>query len=169
MITAQFVLARGWSSTLILLAGGGTTALGFSHVDIVLPSGELFGARTDFPVNGKTGVQRRQPGYGDATWIRRETFELKATPAQEKRGYDFLLAQEGKPYDELAIAAFFTDRDWREDDAWFCDELYLRFLEVAGVCPPLYLPANRVNPTGAANIASALKAVPKAFPVGQKA
>jgi hypothetical protein len=169
MITAQFVLARGWSSSLILLAGGGTIALGFSHVDIVLPDGSLFGARTDFPVNGKVGVQRRPAGYGAATWIRRELFELAATPEQEKRGYDFLLAQEGKPYDQLAIVAFFTDRDWRDDDAWFCDELYLRFLEVAGVCPPLYLPANRMNPTGAANIASALKAVPRPQPVGQKA
>jgi hypothetical protein len=169
MITAQFVLARGWSSGLILLSGGGTTALGFSHVDVVLPSGELFGARTDYPINGHTGVQRRQPGYGAATWIRRETFTIKSTAAQEKRGYDFLLAQEGKPYDKLAIMAFFTDRNWRDDDAWFCDELLLRFLEVAGVCPPLYLPANRFNPTGAACVMSALGAAPKALPAGQKA
>jgi hypothetical protein len=166
MINAQFVLARGASSSLILFAGGGTTSLGFSHVDVILPDGTLFGARTDHPVNGKTGVQRRPPGYGAREWIRREVFSLKSTPAQEKKGYDFLLAQEGKPYDKLAIVAFFTTRDWREDDSWFCDELYLRFLEVAGVCPPLYLPANRMNPTGAAVVASALGAVATSQPVG---
>lgn len=159
MLTAQFVLARGCSSRLILLAGAGTQAKGFSHVDIVLPDGMLFGARSD-SVGGKPpGVQRRPAGYGDATWARREIFSLKATPAQEKRGYDFLYAQEGKPYDKLAIFAFFISRNWRDDDSWICDELYLKFIEAAGVCPPLYLPANRLNPTGAAVVASALGAI----------
>lgn len=157
-LNAQFVLARGFTSTLILLAGAGTQSLGFSHVDIILPDGTLFGARTDYPINGKTGVQRRPPGYGAKDWIRRVVFSLPATPDQERKGYDFLLAQEGKPYDKLAILAFFTDRDWRDENAWFCDELYLRFLETAGACPSLYLPASRINPTGAANIASALGA-----------
>lgn len=166
MLTAQFVLARGWSSFAILLAGAGTATLGFSHVDIVLPDGTLFGARSD-AVGGKPpGVQRRPPGYGNDSWVRREIFELKSTRAQEKAGYDFLYAQEGKPYDKLAIFAFFIARDWREDDSWICDELYLSFLIAAGVCPPLYLPANRLNPTGAAVVASALGATAKPQPIG---
>lgn len=163
-LNAQFVLARGLASSVILLAGGGTQSLGFSHVDIILPDGTLFGARTDYPINGKTGVQRRPPGYGAKDWIRRVVFSLPATPDQERKGYEFLLAQEGKPYDKLAILAFFTNRDWRSENSWFCDELYLRFLEMAGVSPALYLPANRVNPTGAANIASALGADMKPQP-----
>jgi hypothetical protein len=154
----QFVLARGPSSAIIQLAGGGTRALGFSHVDLVLPSGQLLGARTDYPINGETGVQIRPMDYGAKDWIRREVFELAATPEQTAKFYDYALKQVGKPYDKLAILAFFTDRNWRDDDAWFCDELYLACLEQAGLCPPLYLPTNKFNPTGAACIASALGA-----------
>jgi hypothetical protein len=155
---AQFVLAKGISSTIIEIAGGGTNTLGFSHVDIVLSSGELFGARTDYPVSGKTGVQRRPKDYAKATWIRQVVFDLPATPAQEAAFYSFLFAQEGKPYDKLAIVAFFTARNWRDDSAWFCDELLLAATEAAGLCPPLYLPNNKFTPTGAACIWSALGA-----------
>lgn len=157
-VRAQFVLARGLSSALIQLAGGGTRALGFSHVDLLLPTGELLGSRTDFPINGQTGVQIRPWGYGSKEWIREVLMELPATPQQTDAFYAFAKAQVGKPYDKLAIAAFFTDRDWREDDAWFCDELLLSATERAGLCPPLYLPTNKFNPTGAACIWSALGA-----------
>lgn len=157
-IKAQFVLAHGWSSAIIQMGGGGTRALGFSHVDIVLPTGELYGARSD-AIGGKPpGVQRRPKDYGKKTWIRQVVFELAATPEQEKAFYDFAFLQEGKPYDKLAIIAFFADRNWRDDDAWFCDELLLACTEKAALCPPLYLPANKFNPTGAACIWSALGA-----------
>lgn len=169
MISFQFVLASGFSSALIQMFGGGTSTLGFSHVDVVLPTGELFGARTDFPINGKTGVQRRQAGYGNASWIRRTVFTLSSTPAQEAAFYAFLLAQEGKPYDKTAIVAFAAARDWRADDSWFCDELAAAATESAGICPELYLPANKLTPTGWAVVLSALGAVIMTQPVAQKA
>jgi hypothetical protein len=157
-VKAQFVLARGLSSAVIQLAGGGTRALGFSHVDMVLPTGELLGSRTDYPVNGQTGVQIRPPDYAKHTWIRQIVMELKATPDQEALFYNYAKLQVGKPYDKLAIIAFFADRDWRDDEAWFCDELLLACTEKSGLCPPLYLPNNKFNPTGAACIWSALGA-----------
>jgi hypothetical protein len=157
-VKAQFVLARGLSSAAIQLAGGGTRALGFSHVDMILPTGELLGARTDYPINGKAGVQIRPWDYGKSTWVRQVVMELAATPEQEALFYNYARLQLGKPYDKLAILAFFTERDWREPDAWFCDELLLACTEQAGLCPTLYLPNNKFNPTGAACIWSALGA-----------
>lgn len=157
-VRAQFVLARGFSSALIQLGGGGTKALGYSHVDIVLPTGDLLGARTDYPVNGQTGVQIRPWGYGNKNWIRRDVFQLASTPDQENVFLNFAKEQLHKPYDKLAIVAFFTDRDWRDDEAWFCDELLLAATEKAGLCPSLYLPTNKFTPTGAACIWSALGA-----------
>lgn len=35
----------------------------------------------------------------------------------------FLEAQLGKPYDYSAIISFVSQRDWAEDDKWFCSEL----------------------------------------------
>jgi hypothetical protein len=158
VISAQFVLGRGLSSAIIQLAGGGTRALGFSHVDLVLPTGELLGARTDYPINGQTGVQIRPHDYGAKDWIRQVVMELPSTQLQADLFYGYGKAQEHKPYDELAIVAFFAGRDWRDENAWFCDELLLACTEKAGLCPDLYLPTNKFNPTGAACIWSALGA-----------
>lgn len=171
-LKAQFVLAGGISSTLIEIGGGGTNTLGFSHCDIVLPGKiangyneefdpdreYLLGSRTDFPIDGQTGVQIRDWDYGKATWIRQEVFELSATPEQEIAFYDYAFAQVGKPYDKLAIIAFFIARDWRDEGAWFCDEYLLACTEQAKLCPSLYLPTNKFTPTGAACIWSALGA-----------
>jgi uncharacterized protein YycO len=133
--------------------------LGFSHVDMITPSGYLLGARTDYPVQGETGVQIRPWDYAKSSWIRQEIFTLPSTPAQEKAFYNYALSQVGKPYDTLAILAFFADRDWRNEDAWFCDELLLACTERGDLCPPLYLPANKFTPTGAACVWSALGAI----------
>lgn len=32
-------------------------------------------------------------------------------------------SQIGKPYDKTAILGFVANRDWQEDDSWFCSEL----------------------------------------------
>ena len=171
IIGAQFVLARGWSSTLIQVGGGGTKTLGFSHVDIVIPphyltptdgveinKSALLGARSD-SIGGKPpGVQIRPWDYGKSTWIRQVYMELEATPAQEAAFFAYARSQIGKPYDKLAIVAFFIARNWRDEDAWFCDELLLACTEQCGRCPELYLPVNKFNPTTAATIWSALGA-----------
>lgn len=140
--------------------------MGFSHVDIVLPlgnrwgvpAGSLLGARSD-AVGGKlAGVQIRPAGYAEP-WVRRHVFELKSTLKQEVLFYDFLELQLNKPYDSLAIVAFLTQRDWRDDSAWFCDELAARATERAGLCGVLYLPANKLTPTGWAVVVTALGGV----------
>ena len=170
-VGAQFVLARGISSTVIQLAGGGTKTLGFSHVDIVIPpkwllpedgiednKPGLLGARSD-SIGGKPpGVQIRPWDYGKSTWIRQVYMELESTPAQEAAFFAYAKDQIGKPYDKLAIIAFFIARNWRDQDAWFCDELLLACTEQAGLCPELYLPVNKFNPTTAAAIWSAIGA-----------
>lgn len=158
-LTHQFVLAHGWSSSLIVLAGGGTDKLGFSHVDIVWPDGRLFGARDDkvLTKDGKTigpGVHFRPPEYGDKVWIRKVQIRIAVTDSQARAFYDFLLKQENKPYDQLAILAFLVERDWRQDSAWFCDELGLAALETANIIPAAYLPMNKFTPTGLAVLLS---------------
>jgi hypothetical protein len=170
-VQAQLVLARGWSSTVIQLAGGGTRTLGFSHVDIVIPPTELkasdgvdmtkpalLGARSDVIGGKPAGVQIRPWDYGAKTWIRQVIMELPASTMQETLFYGFAREQLGKPYDKLAILAFFTGRNWRDEDAWFCDELLLATTENAHLSPDLYLPTNKFNPTTAACIWSALGA-----------
>ncbi len=109
-----------------------------SHVDAVLPDGALLGARLD-------GVRIRQPGY--AAFARVERIELAVTPQEHDAFHAFLSDQLGKPYDKLAIAAFPAERDWRENDAWFCSELIAAALERCGFFPkPLANPANEITP-----------------------
>jgi hypothetical protein len=154
-IKFQFVLGAGFSSSVIAWFGGGdNSALGFSHVDCMLPDGRLLGARSDWVGGAPPGVRIRPSGY--EAWKRRVVFELASTPAQEKLFYDFLMAQVGKPYDKLAIFSFIADRDWRDDSAWFCSELAAAASEHAGACDALYLPANKLSPTAWAVVVSAL-------------
>jgi hypothetical protein len=63
--------------------------------------------------------------------------EVWAIPADDAAWWEFwkfLHAQEGKPYDWRAIFAFqFGERDWQEDDSWFCSELVAAALRASGV------------------------------------
>jgi hypothetical protein len=111
----------------------------FSHVDAVLPDGNLLGARAD------GGVQARPPGYAPFTRLLRVA--LSATDDQAAAFHHFLDAQRGRPYDLRAIAAFAADRDWRRPDSWFCSELQCAALEAAGwLRHRLATPANRITP-----------------------
>lgn len=67
--------------------------------------------------------------------------------------------QLGKPYDFTAIFGILIDRNWREDDSWFCSELVAWACEKAGI--PLFnvnFLLNRVFPNlvGASCVASNL-------------
>jgi hypothetical protein len=108
-----------------------------SHVDSVMDDGRLLGARLD------GGVAIRPPNYEKFTRVERVV--IAVPDHQEKAYYDFLKEQLGKPYDNLAIAAFAFDRDWRTPDAWFCDELVAAGLEHAGVVRKLAPEINRLN------------------------
>lgn len=71
-----------------------------------------------------------------------------------------LQTQLHKPYDEIGIFDFATgalkDRNWRNESAWFCDELAAWSWEQENVCLPLIYPLspNRITPGGAALIAN---------------
>lgn len=140
---------HGFTSKLIEYFGGG----GYSHVDIVWPDGRLFGARTDFPVNGKSGVQFRAANY--ETPPRSTLISISASLGEQARGLEWAKSQEGLPYDRLAIVAFGTGRNWRTEDAWFCSELAVRFLEVA-LNFKLPISPNKITPGTCACIAGAL-------------
>jgi len=72
------------------------------------------------------------------------TVEIPCTQDQAQNWESLLLSQQGKPYDSVAIRDFIDgslkDRNWRSENAWFCDELGLWALERANICPPLCLP-----------------------------
>lgn len=81
----------------------------YSHVDIVLTDGKLFGARGD-------GVKIREP------WGCYDRIIRKISDAPESI-IDKALTQEGKPYDYTALLGFLARRDWTKDCSWFCSEL----------------------------------------------
>lgn len=159
-VRLSFVAARAFSSRLIEWFGAG----GWSHVDNVLPNGRLLGARSDWvKVDGRPyppGVQIRPPDY--ERWPKRLILEIPCTDRQAKDWLSFLMGQVGKPYDHLAILAFAIDRNWRDDDAWFCSELVVRALEVSGICPKLQASPNKISPGACMLVASTLGGAPAA-------
>jgi hypothetical protein len=163
-IDASFVAASGWSSRAIEWWGAG----GFSHVDCVLPDayckqqriplGSLLGARSDLTGGKPAGVQIRPPTY--ETWAKRLVLRVPCTEEQAGAWLGFLLAQVGKSYDKVGIFAFIIGRNWREEDSWWCSELFVRSLEVAGICGELAVPFYKITPGDGALVASALGGQP---------
>lgn len=45
----------------------------------------------------------------------------------------FILKQLGKPYDWTAIVGIVTQRNWQEDDSWFCSELIEAAIKSGGL------------------------------------
>lgn len=64
------------------------------------------------------------------------------TAPRIEEAYQWALTQVGKPYDWRAILGMAADRNWREDDAWFCSELVAMAFEQAG--SPLFNPDMQV-------------------------
>ena len=64
-----------------------------------------------------------------------------------------LASQIGKPYDFIGILDFVTgstqDRNWRDESAWFCDELGVWAEERANITPRLPDPVYRLTPGSA--------------------
>jgi len=142
-IAAQFVLGRAFSSRCIAWFGGG----GLSHVDIVMPDGQLLGARSDRLMHIQPGVQIRPPFYdGDNGWSKRIVMAKTVTPKHLAKCYELARSQLYKAYDHTAIWGFATGRDWRDTDKWFCSELLMWMLETADVVHPLIIPANKIFP-----------------------
>jgi hypothetical protein len=99
-ITLQFVTTKSLLSRAIRVFERGWMA----HVDSVMADGRLLGTR-------EHGVKIRPPHYEKFARVQRVV--LAVTDHQEYDYYEFLQEQLGKPYENLAIAAFAFDRDWR--------------------------------------------------------
>jgi hypothetical protein len=94
----------------------------FTHVDVVFPDGQLWGARSD-RVGGKSpGVQGRPDNYEE--WQHRTVFAIPCTTLQRESYYAFYKSQENKPYDWLAVINNFGfGYNWRTPDHWFCSDI----------------------------------------------
>lgn len=83
----------------------------YSHVDFVLPEGKFLGA---IPTGGVCVHEHKYPIE--------DYFKLEVTEEQ----FDLIMGnawgQLGKPYDFMGIFGFALNRDWQEDDNWFCSE-----------------------------------------------
>jgi hypothetical protein len=150
MIRLQFVMGSGLPSEAIAWFSAGE----LSHVDAIMSDGSLLGARSD-AIGGQLPGVRIRPAFYEK-WARRVVMEIPATDSETTVFYDFIMKQVGKPYDKTAIFGFVADRNWREDDSWFCSELQSAGLEQAGVVPPLFLAANKITPAALALLASAI-------------
>lgn len=156
-----------------LVSWGIETGGGWSHMANLLADGSIIDARSDRVHDSRTGkpvlidgkrippgVQRR-PGYyleGIKKWV------VLEAPSTAPGNYDAwkhaLEAQLGKPYDFIGILDFLTesplDRNWRDQTAWFCDELAVFAMEQSGYCPPLPQPVFRITPSAALLLAIGL-------------
>lgn len=92
-----------------------------SHVEIELPDGNCLGSR--YP----RGVDIYEP-FSDYARLERHGYE------GSEAVINFVLSQRGKPYDRSAILGFVLNRDWQEDDSWYCSEVIERGNVLAG-CP----------------------------------
>lgn len=109
MITLQFSASPGFVSHAIRWF----TFSDISHVDFVLPDGWLLGSH----VQGGNGVLIRPPHY--LKWSKL----IVATVDAPGSVLDAAASQIGRPFDYSALVNFGVQRDWQEQDSWFCSEL----------------------------------------------
>lgn len=122
----------------------------FSHVDIVLPGEGLLGVSgEDKSLNDPGGVRVRPFQPWPYNIIREVEIKTDKTDAVIRRGK----SQIGKPFDNGALYAFFNpyayneQRNWREQEQWFCSEWFIWSCESEGLFPyPLAVPMPMINP-----------------------
>lgn len=127
-----------------------------SHVDVVMPDGQLLGARSDVCMGVPAGVQLRPPNY--AVFSKTERISFPAIALEETAFYAFLSLQYGKPYDKLAITGLALDRDWRSPYHWFCSELVMAALEAGQIIHRITSPLNFISPRDVLVLAEAMGA-----------
>jgi hypothetical protein len=126
----------------------------FSHVDLVLPDGNLLGAsdspHAPFIEGNPRGVAIRPPDY--QPFAIRRIAHVYVPVRVEAKFFELMRAQLGEPFDNQAMHAVFqpdnsTVRDWKDASAWFCSEMFAWGFEEAGALdvPPL-VSKNRVTP-----------------------
>lgn len=87
----------------------------YSHVEVVVEQGYL---GSQYP----EGVRLRPLDY---TKPHKECrVVVRVTPNDKIKVLEWLQQQLGKPYDLTALIGILANnRDWKEDDSWFCSEL----------------------------------------------
>jgi hypothetical protein len=151
VIEVLFSSSPAWQSHLIRCFSHSQ----FSHVDVVMPDGNLLGASNSPDAPG--GVAIRPFDY-QPFFVRRLAKlevprDVKLSAAEvESNFYQLLKSQLGKPFDNAALHAMFGDamvleRDWTAADMWFCSEFFIWGLHNAGFFPyELIVPKSRVSP-----------------------
>lgn len=148
MIRLQFVLGAGLSSRLIAWYGNGYR--GYSHVDAILRTGELLGARADAikpRMGGKVippGVQIRPPFY--EKWVRRCVVEIDSTREEALRWETYLRRQEKRPYDTGSILGFILGEELHQAGHWICSAVQREGLEHSGKLPHIVTPPAQTTP-----------------------
>ncbi len=119
----------------------------WSHVDCVLPNGDLLGARSD-AVGGKPpGVQIRPPNY--EAWPARDLVQLEATDEQLNAWTAFLHSQVGQAYATAdLIMEYLTGRGGGNVNGdWWCSKLAASSAENSLWLPkPLGQSVNTITP-----------------------
>jgi hypothetical protein len=150
MIHLLFSTSTAWQSAVIRRICHSP----FSHLDVVLPDGNLLGS-SDSPkaphIEGNPrGVAVRPPEYQEFG-IRRLA-KVRVGESASKMFMELVRSQLGKPFDGEALNAFLSGdvtmpRDWRADDQWICSELMAWAAEGANFWNyDLLVPKNRISP-----------------------
>lgn len=108
----------------------------YSHIEFLLDDETTLGSRSS------GGVKERPLDSFPTVW----NFEIDVTQGQHDKTFAFAFAQKGKSYDYTAIVGIELDRDWREDNSWYCAELFMAALEAGGVIDRLADAINHVTP-----------------------
>ena len=114
------------------------------HVDAVLPSGELLGARSDKVGGQPPGVQIRPPQY--ESWKRRCLVGLDVTPIQADIWETFLRKQVGFPYDSADILGLIIGHPLMSAGHWICSALQTDALHLIKVFPDMPETPQQVPP-----------------------
>lgn len=120
MIRLQFSANSGFISRAIRFM----TFSDYGHVDFVLRDGRLLGSH----IIGFRGVAIRPANY--LTFTRTLIAEVDADD-------DVVVAlaesQIGRPFDYTAFINYGFQRDWQEEDSWYCSELVAWAFKTGGV------------------------------------
>lgn len=141
-VKLRFVRGPDWSSRAI--ARYGLPSAGFSHVDIVLPTGELAGARSDSVGGQPQGFQIRPADYGK--WDAVATVALQATWAQVNTGIEWIHSKLGEKYDKPAIWGFIFGMDLHEAGATICSAAGADYLYQTGHVLKWPVPFHEISP-----------------------
>lgn len=146
-LVLQFSSSASWQSKIIRKL----CASPFSHVDVVLPDGNMLGA-SDSPAapciaGNPHGVAIRPPEYQLFNVRRQLHIETDRADAVVAK----IMGQLGRPFDGDGVRQFLDDsvytRDWRDPTAWFCSELVAWGCEGTYWDVELLWPKGRVSPT----------------------